>query len=177
MCEQLHPTFNKDCKVYEGMCNCHECWNFIMKNLQWLWPDANHGCWWIIILLTSHIARLMGPTWGPPGSCRPQIGPMLSPWTLLSWYVLNIKLSYEFASTYQHFFKQMCSGPALVDKKYGHTGSSGCIMRGQTLPCGRWGWRKLSNNRGTLIKRGCLTSCRRHFQNNFRQDIVLFWFT
>ena len=26
----------------------------------------------------------MGSTWGPPGSCRPQIGPMLVPWTLLS---------------------------------------------------------------------------------------------
>ena len=25
----------------------------------------------------------MGPTWGPPGSCRPQMGPMLAPWTLL----------------------------------------------------------------------------------------------
>ena len=27
----------------------------------------------------------MGPTWGPPGSCRSQMGPMLAPWTLLSW--------------------------------------------------------------------------------------------
>ena len=26
------------------------------------------------------IARFMGPTWGPPGSCRPQMGPMLAPW-------------------------------------------------------------------------------------------------
>ena len=26
----------------------------------------------------------MGPTWGPPGSWQPQIGPMLAPWTLLS---------------------------------------------------------------------------------------------
>ena len=26
----------------------------------------------------------MGPTWGPPGSCQPQMGPMLAPWTLLS---------------------------------------------------------------------------------------------
>ena len=26
----------------------------------------------------------MGPTWSPPGSCRPQMGPMLAPWTLLS---------------------------------------------------------------------------------------------
>ena len=32
------------------------------------------------------IIKFMGPTWGPPGSCRPQIGPMLAPWTLLSGY-------------------------------------------------------------------------------------------
>ena len=25
----------------------------------------------------------MRPTWGPPGSCRPQMGPMLAPWTML----------------------------------------------------------------------------------------------
>ena len=29
----------------------------------------------------------MGPTWGPPVSCRPQVGPMKAPWTLLSGYV------------------------------------------------------------------------------------------
>ena len=34
--------------------------------------------------LPPQIARFMGPTWGPPGSCRPQMGPMLAPWTLLS---------------------------------------------------------------------------------------------
>ena len=32
----------------------------------------------------TQIAEFMGPTWGPPGSCRPQMGPMLAPWTLLS---------------------------------------------------------------------------------------------
>ena len=26
----------------------------------------------------------MGPTWGTPGSCRPQMGPLLAPWTLSS---------------------------------------------------------------------------------------------
>ena len=31
----------------------------------------------------------MGPTWGPPGSCRPQMGPMLVTWTLLSGVGLN----------------------------------------------------------------------------------------
>ena len=30
------------------------------------------------------IARFMGPTWGQPGSCRPQMAPMLAPWTMLS---------------------------------------------------------------------------------------------
>ena len=35
----------------------------------------------------SQIAKFMGPTWDPPGSCRPQIGPMLAPWTLLSGIV------------------------------------------------------------------------------------------
>ena len=37
-----------------------------------------------VIIATSQIAKFMGPTWGPPGSCRPQMGPMLAPWALLS---------------------------------------------------------------------------------------------
>ena len=28
--------------------------------------------------------RFTWPTWGPPGSCRSKVGPMLAPWTLLS---------------------------------------------------------------------------------------------
>ena len=30
----------------------------------------------------------MGSSWGPPGSCRSQMGPMLAPWTLL-WGNMN----------------------------------------------------------------------------------------
>ena len=41
---------------------------------------------------TSQIARFMGPTWGPPGSCRPQMGPMLAQWTLLSGVVCSCKV-------------------------------------------------------------------------------------
>ena len=37
----------------------------------------------------SQIARFMGPTRGSPGSCRPQMGPMLAPWTLLSGMILH----------------------------------------------------------------------------------------
>ena len=32
----------------------------------------------------TQIAKFTGQTWGPPGSCRPQMGPILAPWTLLS---------------------------------------------------------------------------------------------
>ena len=32
----------------------------------------------------SQIAKFLGPTWGPHGSCRPQVGPILAPWILLS---------------------------------------------------------------------------------------------
>ena len=38
----------------------------------------------VVVEMTTQVARLMGPTWGPRGSCRPQVGPMLAPWTLPS---------------------------------------------------------------------------------------------
>ena len=39
------------------------------------------------------IARFMGPTWGPSGTDRTQVGPMLALWTLLSGkisYVISV---------------------------------------------------------------------------------------
>ena len=38
------------------------------------------------VIIPTQIAKFMGPTWGPPGFCRPQMGPMLAPWALLSGY-------------------------------------------------------------------------------------------
>ena len=35
-------------------------------------------------LCTPLITRFMGPTWGPSGADRTQVGPMLAPWNLLS---------------------------------------------------------------------------------------------
>ena len=37
--------------------------------------------------MVTQIAKFIGPTWGPPGSNRPQMGPMLAPWTLLSRHI------------------------------------------------------------------------------------------
>ena len=41
------------------------------------------------VAMASLIARFMGPTWGPSGADRTQVGPMLAPWTLLSGFVLT----------------------------------------------------------------------------------------
>ena len=39
------------------------------------------GTW---VLCNTPESKVLGPTWGPTGSCLPQMGPMLAPWTLLS---------------------------------------------------------------------------------------------
>ena len=47
---------------------------------------------WMISMFSwyiTQIAKPMWPTWGPPGSCRPQMSPMLAPWTLLPGNVFN----------------------------------------------------------------------------------------
>ena len=52
-------------------------------------PPSNHRCAvWLQdmqspCMMTPLIARFMGPTWGPSGADRTQVGPMLAPWTLL----------------------------------------------------------------------------------------------
>ena len=47
-------------------------------------------CWiYMRKLKNTLIVRFMGPTWGPPGDDRTQVGPMLAPWTLLSGYIEN----------------------------------------------------------------------------------------
>ena len=47
-----------------------------------------HTMFWLVV--ASQIAKSMRPTWGPSGSCRPQMGPMLAPRTLLSGLVMLV---------------------------------------------------------------------------------------
>ena len=53
---------------------------FLDRNVLYLWIPLSK--WNASAFYIGNI--FMGSTWGPPGSCRPQMGPMLSPWTLLS---------------------------------------------------------------------------------------------
>ena len=42
-------------------------------------------------MITTQIAKFMGPSWCPPGSWRPQVGPMLATWILLSEYSITFR--------------------------------------------------------------------------------------
>ena len=57
--------------------------------------------WYIIFTL---IARFMEPTWGPSGTDRTQVGPMLAPWTLLSGYVFFTRHCMWCTWIYHHYF-------------------------------------------------------------------------
>ena len=46
-------------------------------------------------------SKVNGANRGPPGSCRPQMGPMLAPWTLLSGTVAQHRSSYIICHTLQ----------------------------------------------------------------------------
>ena len=49
----------------------------------WCVPLTNHRTH-VFFYITSQIARFIWLIWGPYGTCRPRIGPMLVPWILLS---------------------------------------------------------------------------------------------
>ena len=55
--------------------------------------SVHHECWWVQktgnweYKKNTLIARFMGPTWGPSGADRTQMGHVLAPLTLLSGYI------------------------------------------------------------------------------------------
>ena len=46
-----------------------------------------HGSMWSLRICPD--SKLHGANMGPPGACRPQVGPMLAPWALLSGWMLR----------------------------------------------------------------------------------------
>ena len=51
-------------------------------------PGHQHQWCWFNTGTCALITRFMRPTWGPSGADRTQVGPVLAPWTLLSWLFL-----------------------------------------------------------------------------------------
>ena len=83
-------------------------WNFLCVGIlinsischmsRWpkIYEDYFHFILWLGSSRPSQIAKFMRPSWGPPGSCRPQMGPMLAPWTLLSGMMRPMNLHSKF---------------------------------------------------------------------------------
>ena len=61
---------------------------YIVKNK---WINGSIGCMAMSVTWTTLIAKFMGPTWGPSGADRTQVGPMLAPWTLLSGNIRHLR--------------------------------------------------------------------------------------
>ena len=84
----------------------------------------------------------MGPTWGPPGSCRPQVGHMLAPRTLLSGEALVLRPT----SCFCH--RQRCTQTTLYRRdaviqgdrplwlSSRHVGTGNGVSRTRTHPVG-----------------------------------------
>ena len=80
------------------------------------------GNYYIIITpCVNPDSKVTWPTWGPPGSCRPQVGPTLAPWTLLTgnWRVrssLVDTIDTVYPNEYIHglCFAVVCCGLVLV---------------------------------------------------------------
>ena len=68
------------------------------------------------------IARFMGPTWGPHGADRTQVGPMLAKWTydkmiFREYYSMFLMISTVYPKKYAHgfCFAVLCCGYTLTD--------------------------------------------------------------
>ena len=66
--------------------------NTLQKDLSVFWSRCHRSLFLRVLLMATQTAKFMGPTWGPSGSCRPQMGPMLAPWTLLSGYLVLFRV-------------------------------------------------------------------------------------
>ena len=70
-------------------------WHFPSRILTY--PDAAV----LYRTIYTQIARFMGQTWGPSGSCRSQLGPMLDPWTLLSGLIVSVHWTWQAIIVYR----------------------------------------------------------------------------
>ena len=75
----------------------------------------------VTYVIASQIAVFMGPTWGPPGSCRPQMGPMLAPWILLPGSSRWIRSCV--CKVFSHWLKPCCE-----NENTGHGLEANCVV-------------------------------------------------
>ena len=76
------------------------------------------------------IAKFMGTTWGPPGSCQPQMSLMLAPWTLLSgiwWYCRFQRQKLKVREAERNFGPRGLQSYKVSDSHFSANGSNSII--------------------------------------------------
>ena len=96
----------------------------------------------------AQIVRFMGPTWGPPGSWWPQMGPMLAPWILLSGRFMGSMQGRHRGPielfTFRGLYQWLRSRP-ITPVYCSPTLSHGYSLYGVWQQCLRhWGWDKMA---------------------------------
>ena len=85
----ISVTRNHNCTYKVNVLVKQDCmWNCYFMWTLWRYYAWNHN--------SAQIVRFMWPTWGPPGSCRLQVGPMLATWNLLSGPCMPLKTALPF---------------------------------------------------------------------------------
>ena len=85
--KKTHYNTKHDNSMEQNLVFCHvSCYH-------WIYCSPYN----IVYCFYSLIERFMGPTWGPSGADRTQVGPMLAPWTLLSGLLIHVHLKMDAA--------------------------------------------------------------------------------
>ena len=101
----------------------------------------------IVLMWTTQIAKFMGPTWGPPGSCRPQMGSMLAQWTLLSGKPNQTKpqqctnLIHDYRKVYIYIYKSLSKRINSIDSH----------LKGLSLNKKVWTGSMMTSSNGTIF--------------------------
>ena len=82
------PPFEVQSQWYNVVTKFSPDYKLLIKRIHLLHGTSGHhsSCLSTVgyHIVCTLIARFMGPTWGPTGTDRTQVGPMLAPWIFLS---------------------------------------------------------------------------------------------
>ena len=82
--------------------------DLVLRPSRGAWVKLSHRAWNQNNWINSLIARFMGPTWGPSGADRTQVGPILAPWTLLSGSRFAFQQRYNGMKECEYYIRRLC---------------------------------------------------------------------
>ena len=103
-------TTKKNEDVLSSISNLQPNWCLKINDITVPFQPPAYNIWSLVA--ATQIASFMGPTWGSPGSCRPQMDPMLAPWNLPSEWNLHPRFN---SLQWYTFIYMSCCGYILYE--------------------------------------------------------------